>query len=295
VTSDDELAEKIHLIIWSIISLIVMGYMLWSFRNVEPIKTYIDKNVVPTINWIVSTLILIGKVVLVAGVVVGVVYLVYAIHRRKVEAERRRMEQERQERIMEEMKKAQEERKRAEEEMRAKGYVKYVNIRGEEVWGSPEEAEKQNYLSQIIKAIREFEPPRRYDNERGYHDTLFAWLKSRFPMAKMEYQVGASRPDIVIEIGSISVAIEVKGPTGNQELQTIADKLLRYRRYFENVILVLFDVRVNPVRYREWLGGIEESFPDVVVIRKDVSKMPDLQVYEERRLVGEFRKLKSDE
>jgi len=129
--------------------------------------------------------------------------------------------------------------------------------------------EIEKTLYSIINAIKEFEPPRNYDNERGYHDTLFVWLKSRFPDTEMEYQIGASRPDIVIEIENTSVAIEVKGPTGSQELQTIADKLLRYKRYFDYIIIVLFDVRVSFARYEEWVAGIEETFSNVYIIRQE--------------------------
>ncbi len=41
--------------------------------------------------------------------------------------------------------------------------------------------------------------------------------------------MGASRPDIVVEADeneNTAIAIEVKGPTGTQELQTIADKAM---------------------------------------------------------------------
>lgn len=39
--------------------------------------------------------------------------------------------------------------------------------------------------------------------------------------------MGASRPDIVVEVDeNTAIAIEVKGPTGTQELQTIADKAM---------------------------------------------------------------------
>ena len=65
------------------------------------------------------------------------------------------------------------------------------------------------------------------------------------------------------------IAIEVKGPTTSRDLQTIADKIIRYRRYFDKIIVVLFDVKVSPKRYEEWLEGIMDNFNDVVVIEKN--------------------------
>ncbi len=119
-------------------------------------------------------------------------------------------------------------------------------------------------LEEIHQAIEEFEPPRRYENEELYHHTLFVYLKERFPDAKIEVKRGSSRPDIVIG----DIAIEVKGPTTSEDLKTIADKLLRYPKHFEDVIVVLFDVRVNKRRYEEWLEGIRMRFPEVEIIKR---------------------------
>ncbi len=94
--------------------------------------------------------------------------------------------------------------------------------------------------------------------------TLFVYLKERFPEAKIEVKRGSSRPDIVIG----DVAIEVKGPTTSEDLKIIADKLLRYPKHFEDVIVVLFDLRVNERRYQEWLEGIRIRFPEVEIIKR---------------------------
>ena len=204
-----------------------------------------------------------------------VAYSIYDWRKEKKAEEERRRRMEEMIRLEEERRrKEEEERRRFEEEMKAKGYVKYQTIGGEWIWGPPEEAEKYNYFAQVVQAIEEFWPPKRYENEEGYHHTLFAWLKSRFPRTRMEYQVGASRPDIIVEVDeNTTIAIEVKGPTGSQELQTIADKAMRYMHYFNHLIVVLFDVRVNPVRYQEWYEGLRKTFPDVVVIRKDFKRV----------------------
>ncbi|RLG41230.1 MAG: hypothetical protein DRN78_04485 [Thermoproteota archaeon] len=116
----------------------------------------------------------------------------------------------------------------------------------------------------VLNTVKRFRPSRRYRNEFGYHTELQGYLKAKFPEAKVELQTGSSRPDIVIR----NIAIEVKGPTRRRELKTIADKLVRYRQYYDHVIVVLFEVNVNRRYLNEWLRGIKESFPDVDIIVK---------------------------
>lgn len=81
----------------------------------------------------------------------------------------------------------------------------------------------------------------------------------------MEKQRGSSRPDIVIG----GIAIEVKGPTRDKDLKTIADKCMRYSQYYkQGLIVVLFDTDVNPYMYKEWFEGLKKTHPQVVVIKK---------------------------
>jgi hypothetical protein len=120
-------------------------------------------------------------------------------------------------------------------------------------------------LLEIEKAIIEFQPMRRYDTEVYYQDSLASWLKSKFPDTRIEVPRGSTRPDIVVE----GVAIEVKGPTYYKDLQTIADKCLRYTQYFPcGLICVLFNVYVNQVRYEAWLRAMKNNYPNVIIIKK---------------------------
>ena len=74
----------------------------------------------------------------------------------------------------------------------------------------------------------------------------------------------STRPDIITR----GVAIEIKGPTSMRDLQTIADKCLRYPQYFPNgMICVLFNVSITDQLYFDWLNGMKRDFPDVKVIR----------------------------
>jgi len=121
-----------------------------------------------------------------------------------------------------------------------------------------------NFLLELEKTIREFFPMRRYDKEIYYQDTLASFLKSKFPDTKIEVFRGSTRPDIVVK----GIAIEIKGPTHDRDLITIADKCLRYKQYFPNgMVCVLFSVNVNQHRYEDWLKGMNKNHPDVVVIK----------------------------
>jgi len=120
-------------------------------------------------------------------------------------------------------------------------------------------------LLELEKAIHEFKPLRRYYEEILYQDSLASWLKSKFHDTDVEIGRGSTRPDIVVE----GIAIEVKGPTDIGGLQTISDKCMRYKQYFPHgLICVLFDVQVYPQRYEDWLRGMKNTFPDVIVIKK---------------------------
>ncbi len=120
-------------------------------------------------------------------------------------------------------------------------------------------------LRSLVTAIGAFQPARAYRREVNYQTELTGWLKAKLgSTVRIEEQHGRSRPDIVV---AGTIAIEIKGPTTNQELKTVPDKVIRYRQTWPSMVCVLFDVR-DEVRYQEWLRGMEERFPEVVVIRK---------------------------
>jgi len=124
--------------------------------------------------------------------------------------------------------------------------------------------DKGNFLLELEKSIRGFEPLRHYKYELPYQDTLAAFLRSKYPKTKIEESKGSTRPDIVVR----GVAIEIKGPTGSHDLDTIANKCIRYLQYYPvGMICVLFDIEVSEQYYRDWLRGINKKFPKVKVIR----------------------------
>lgn len=131
-----------------------------------------------------------------------------------------------------------------------------------------EDGGKSDEIKQVAKCIREFKPAGNGLNEAQFQVQLFQYLKRDFPQAEMESQRGSSRPDIEVN----GIAIEIKGPTRDAELQTIADKLLRYpNRFPKGFIIVLFDVSVSSYRYEEWLRSVNEKYPNVEVIKNNQS------------------------
>lgn len=86
-----------------------------------------------------------------------------------------------------------------------------------------------------------------------------------FPNSKIELQKGSARPDIIID----DIAIEIKGPTWENGLQTIADKCLRYSQYFEKgFVIVLFDVKVTNRFLDDWSNGLKQNFPKISILKK---------------------------
>jgi hypothetical protein len=116
-------------------------------------------------------------------------------------------------------------------------------------------------LQRLKTLIAGFHPARKFDREIRYQDELYGYLLGKLgDGVAIEKQRGRSRPDIVVG----EIAIEIKGPTTNQGLTTIADKIARYRLGFSGIMCVLFDVQ-DEVHYEEWLKGIRD--PTLVVIR----------------------------
>lgn len=124
-------------------------------------------------------------------------------------------------------------------------------------------------FKEVYNHIILFKPFSRYKREYMYQAELGQFLRGRFPDTELEVQREASRPDIVVN----GIAVEVKGPTTERELQTIADKCLRYPSHFrKGLIIVLFSVSVTSTYYTDWEKGLMDTLrklgTKVEVIRK---------------------------
>jgi hypothetical protein len=119
-------------------------------------------------------------------------------------------------------------------------------------------------LFQVIDSIERFMPTKKWGNEDSYHKELLGWLKQSFPNIQYELQIEGSRPDLVIE----NIAIEIKGPTDNQALNTLATKILKYSHHYDHVIIVLFETTFSERNFQEISSGIEKTYSHVHVVRK---------------------------
>lgn len=118
-------------------------------------------------------------------------------------------------------------------------------------------------FNQILEKIDQFKPLLPfYPNELSYQLDLGRYLLQYFPSTKLEQQRSSARPDIVIN----DIAIEIKGPTYEDGLRSIADKCLRYPLYFEKgLIIVLFDVKITSRYIDDFKKGLQNKFPHVVI------------------------------
>jgi len=106
-------------------------------------------------------------------------------------------------------------------------------------------------MDKIVQEIELYQHPRNELKEYHYQIGLHGCLKHAIPTTEFELLRGSARPDIVVG----NIAIEIKGPTRVQDLQTIADKIGRYLNQFDKLIIVLFNVQV-PVKYlNDYLKG----------------------------------------
>jgi len=120
------------------------------------------------------------------------------------------------------------------------------------------------HYENVENIIKSFKPSKKWRMERQYQDELYAWLKNEYPNTiEYEKQTGSSRPDLVID----DIAIEIKGPTGNSELNTLTTKFLKYSNHYPHFIIVLFDCNFSEGHFNEIYTGIKKFAPHVKIIR----------------------------
>jgi hypothetical protein len=122
---------------------------------------------------------------------------------------------------------------------------------------------KDEKIQQILEKIDEFTPLLPYyPTELCYQLDLGRYLLNYFPSTVLEEQRSSARPDIVID----DVAIEIKGPTQYEALQSITEKCVRYPLYFKKgFIVVLFDVKITHRFLDDWQKGLQNNFPNIII------------------------------
>lgn len=111
-------------------------------------------------------------------------------------------------------------------------------------------------LNKILAEIKSFKQLRNHSSETQHHMEIAGFLKKTFPDLEIEQTSWNTRPDIVIS----NVAIEIKWPTTSSWLQTLADKIIRYLKHYEYIIVILFNVEVSREDFLEWKTDIIENF-----------------------------------
>ncbi|MCJ7655531.1 MAG: hypothetical protein MUO97_09605, partial [Dehalococcoidia bacterium] len=114
-------------------------------------------------------------------------------------------------------------------------------------------------IDRIIDRINSFNVPSPGRKENYYHQTLFQWLKSEFPNAEFEKTIGRARIDIVIG----DIAIEVKRPTRNSDLDDLPNKI-SYLQYCKKLICVLFERDYNDSEFDRIANHMKQLRPNKI-------------------------------
>lgn len=123
-------------------------------------------------------------------------------------------------------------------------------------------------LYKVKSMIESFKQSRNWPNESGYQADLYNFLKKSFTEAKLEQRTGASRPDITIK----DIAIEIKGPTTDDGINSIPAKCMKYSKYYRKIIFVLFSPKFSQANFIEIKKGVEETFHNraVFIIKQNL-------------------------
>ena len=251
----------------------------------------------PILDWWAQygdTVILIISLIAITGSVIGIVILVLnKINKRKAEVNRKQEEEAEAEAAF---KRAAEERaaeeraaaaeKAREDEYKKKGYVSYTNRFGKKEWDTQEKIVeiqkndeeqriKESFPYRVKEEINAFIPEKKFKHEDRYRDSLSGWLQRTFSQTVTEKQTRSSRPDIIID----NIGIEIKGPTTQEQLNTIPNKIMKYTDHYDVLIIVLFDlvVPIHKHGYIDWKNGIDKL--------KDLPTIGDIEIIEK----NEFR------
>ena len=113
-----------------------------------------------------------------------------------------------------------------------------------------------NFILELYNEISLFKPLREYSSEEPYQLELAWFLKKTYNNLDIEITKWDTRPDIIID----NISIEIKWPTGKWELRTIPDKIMRYLKHWDYIIIILFNLNVDSKYYKDWKNDIYNTF-----------------------------------
>jgi c-di-AMP phosphodiesterase-like protein len=193
---------------------------------IGPIFAFIFVILIIIAIFIVMWIIVLSGIIII-GAIIGVYYFLKFQKEKQEKEEKNKLSAERRGLWEQEQFKLTAEREKFEAEQKEKGLIKFLDRDNNEKWGTPEEIEKWKkddeeskikdlLINRIVQSIQKFQPARKWPDEDSYHKELLGYLKVEYPDIKYEFQTGSSRPDLVIG----NIAIEIKGPTDNNALDT---------------------------------------------------------------------------
>jgi len=100
--------------------------------------------------------------------------------------------------------------------------------------------------------------------ESGYENQLYVYLNAKGFNVQHEKSRRGSRFDLVI--GNDEVAVELKVIRGTSQFDALIGQIMRYRRDFKKIIIVLRDEFRNPSVLREETKRIQDIDPDNIVV-----------------------------
>ena len=113
-------------------------------------------------------------------------------------------------------------------------------------------------FERVCKAIEKYKLPIRTNNERAIQVGLYEYLIKSFPMIKMEQQTeDRDRPDLVIK----HIAIEIKAPTRNTSLENLLPKCMKYGKFYNKIIFVLFAREYSESKFEQVKEEIHKNYP----------------------------------
>ena len=122
-------------------------------------------------------------------------------------------------------------------------------------------AKKRDELfERVCNAIRRYIPPKYSSLEIAYQWAIYEYLKHEFPNINIEPPTeDMDRLDIVIG----HIGIEIKGPTKNKDLETLLIKCMKYGKYYQKLIFVLFAPEYQPSKFDQIKAEIRTRYPEI--------------------------------
>lgn len=125
---------------------------------------------------------------------------------------------------------------------------------------------KRTRFEQVCDTIRQYRPPKTgiITAGIGFHTALYEYLRSKYgeKVKFAPHMQSGIKPDIVID----DIAIEVKGPTGANELDNLISKCANWSDDYKKIIFVLFAPSYRQQTLEQKKSIIKKRFPEIKTV-----------------------------